>query len=70
MISFCNQVTCLVDEGKTMDVVCLDINKAFDTISHGVFLEKVVAHGLEGCTLCWVKKLTRWPGLETGGEWD
>lgn len=44
-----------MDEGKTMDVVCLDINKAFDTISHGIFLEKVVAHGLEGWTLCWVK---------------
>lgn len=44
-----------MDEGKTMDVVCLDISKAFDTISHGIFLEKVVAHGLEGWTLCWVK---------------
>ncbi|KAK4817627.1 hypothetical protein QYF61_021530 [Mycteria americana] len=31
------------------------INSAFDTISHSILLEKLVAHGLGGCTLCWVK---------------
>jgi len=39
-----------------VDVVCLDFSKAFDTVSHSIFLEKLVAHGLKRCTLCWVKK--------------
>ncbi|GAB0204815.1 mitochondrial enolase superfamily member 1 [Grus japonensis] len=34
LISFCEKVICLIDEGKAVDVVYLDFNKAFDTISH------------------------------------
>ncbi|KAK4819009.1 hypothetical protein QYF61_024125 [Mycteria americana] len=26
-----------------------------DTVSHSILLEKLAAHGLDGCTLCWVK---------------
>ncbi|GAB0189406.1 mitochondrial enolase superfamily member 1 [Grus japonensis] len=58
LISFYDKVTCLVDEGKAVDVVCLDFSKAFDTISHSILLEKLAAHVLDGCTLCWVKN---WP---------
>ncbi|KAK4820377.1 hypothetical protein QYF61_025453 [Mycteria americana] len=46
-----NQVTCLVDEGKAVDVVYLDFSKTFDTISHSILLEKLAAHGLDGRTL-------------------
>ncbi|KAK4826884.1 hypothetical protein QYF61_012072 [Mycteria americana] len=56
LISFYNKVTRLVDEGKAVDVVYLDFSKAFDTVSHSILLEKLAAHGLDGCTLCWVKK--------------
>ncbi|KAK4808471.1 LOW QUALITY PROTEIN: hypothetical protein QYF61_005788 [Mycteria americana] len=55
LISFYDKVTCLVDEGKAVDVVYLDFSKAFDTVSHSILLEKLAAHGLDGCTLCWVK---------------
>ncbi|XP_075345906.1 uncharacterized protein LOC142403538 [Mycteria americana] len=55
LISFYDKVTRLVDEGKAVDVVYLDFSKAFDTISHGILLEKLAAHGLDGCTLRWVK---------------
>ncbi|KAK4819913.1 hypothetical protein QYF61_014648 [Mycteria americana] len=55
LISFYNQVTRLVDEGKAVDVVYLDFSKAFDTVSHSILLEKLAAHGLDGCTLRWVK---------------
>ncbi|GAB0188205.1 mitochondrial enolase superfamily member 1 [Grus japonensis] len=55
LISFCDKVTHLVDEGKAVDVVYLDFNKAFDNISHSILLEKLAAHGLDGCTLHWVK---------------
>ncbi|KAK4817263.1 hypothetical protein QYF61_006462 [Mycteria americana] len=55
LISFYNKVTRLVDEGKAVDVVYLDFSKAFDTVSHSILLEKLAAHGLDGCTLRWVK---------------
>ena len=32
-----------------------NFSKAFDTISHSNLLAKLVAHGLDGHTLCWVK---------------
>ncbi|KAK4810539.1 hypothetical protein QYF61_004502 [Mycteria americana] len=50
-----DKVTRLVDEGKAVDVVYLDFSKAFDTVSHSILLEKLAAHGLDGCTLRWVK---------------
>jgi len=54
LISFYDQVTLLVDEGKAVDVVCLDFSKAFDAVSHSI-LEKLEAHGFNRYTLCWVK---------------
>ena len=55
LISFCDKVTRLVDEGKAVDVVYLDFSKAFDTVSHSILLEKLAAHGWDGCPLRWVK---------------
>ncbi|KAK4826464.1 hypothetical protein QYF61_009191 [Mycteria americana] len=55
LISFYDKVTRLVDEGKAVDVVYLDVSKAFDMVSHSILLEKLAAHGLDGCTLRWVK---------------
>ncbi|KAK4813674.1 LOW QUALITY PROTEIN: hypothetical protein QYF61_017641 [Mycteria americana] len=53
-ISFYDKVICLVDEGKAVDAVYLEFSKAFDTVSHSI-LEKLAAHGLDGCPLLWVK---------------
>ena len=36
-------------------MVYLDFSKAFDTVPHNILVEKLAAHGLNGCTLCWVK---------------
>jgi len=55
LISFYDQVTQLLDEGKAVDVIYLEFSKAFDTVAHSIPLEKLAAHGLHGCTLCWIK---------------
>ena len=55
LISFYDQVTRLVDEGKAVDVIYLDFNKAFDTVSYSMLLEKLAAYGLDACTLHWIK---------------
>jgi len=55
LISFYEQVTHLVDEGEAVGVIYLDFSKAFDTVPHSNLLEKPAAHGLNGCTLFWIK---------------
>jgi len=55
LISIHNQVTHPEDEGKIVDVLCLDFSEAFDSASHSIHLEKLAAHGLDRCTLHWVK---------------
>jgi len=54
-IFFYDEVTHLVDEGEAVDVIYLDFNKAFDTVSHSILLEKLVVRGLDGSTLHWAK---------------
>jgi len=53
--SFYDQMARLVNEGKAVDVIYLDLSKAFDTVLHSILLEKLAAHGLDGCTLHWTK---------------
>ena len=42
-------------KGKAVDVIYLDFVKAFDSVSHSTLLEKLAAHGLDRCSLFWVK---------------
>ena len=55
LISFYHLVARLVQEGKAVDVVYLDFSKAFDTVLDSIHLEKLAAHSLDKCTLCWIK---------------
>ncbi|KAF4801486.1 hypothetical protein TURU_034592 [Turdus rufiventris] len=48
-------MTHLVNASKAVDIVYLDFCKVFDTVSHGITLEKLAAHGLDKSTFCWVK---------------
>jgi len=55
LISFYDQMIRLVEEGKAVDVIYLDFSKAFDAVPRSILQEKLAAHGLDGCTLCWIK---------------
>ena len=55
LISFYDQVTIQwVKESLRMSSTWT-ISKAFDTVPHSIVMEKLAAHGLEGCTICWIK---------------
>ena len=58
LISFYGWVSILVGEEKAVDVVYLELSKAFDTVSHSILLGKLAARGLERYTLLWVRN---WP---------
>ncbi|TRZ26667.1 hypothetical protein HGM15179_000438 [Zosterops borbonicus] len=53
--TFCEKATHLVSGGKALDVIYLDFSKAFETVSHGILLNKLASHGLDSCSLHWVK---------------
>lgn len=67
LISFYEEVTLLVDEGKAVNVVYLSFSKAFDTVSHSILLEILAAHGLDPCVVCWVE-LAGWTGSKSHCE--
>ena len=66
LISFCDQATHLVNEGKAVNVIYLDFSKAFDIVSHMILLERLAVHGLDMCTLHWVKS---WLEGQAQREW-
>lgn len=47
------KVTSVADEGKMF--FYLDFSKGFDIITHSILLEKLSAHGLGRCSVCWVQ---------------
>ena len=63
-----DKVTCLVDEGKAVDVVYLDFTKVFDAAPHSILMEKLATRGSDGRTFC--ETLAGWPGSKSCGQWS
>lgn len=40
-------MTGLVDEGKAVDIICLDFSKTFDAFSCKISMDKLVKYGME-----------------------
>lgn len=55
LLSSWGKMTCLVDKEKAADVIYSDFSKAFDNVSFIILLEKLVDHGLDGCTISQVE---------------
>jgi hypothetical protein len=59
--TFTNLITCLndwvgaIDEGDCVDVLYIDIAKAFDTVSHPKLISKLSRYGVAGKCLDWIK---------------
>lgn len=44
LIVFYDEMTGLVNEGRTMDFACLDFGKAFNTVSHNTLVDRLMNH--------------------------
>ncbi|KAK4824064.1 hypothetical protein QYF61_009915 [Mycteria americana] len=55
LITFYDEMTGLVDQGRAVDVVYLDISKAFGTVSHRILIEKLMKYGLDEQTMRWIE---------------
>ena len=54
LLEYLEIITKSVDEGTPIDVVYLDLAKAFDTVPHKRLLKKIKAHGIDGNILRWI----------------
>jgi len=45
----------LVDEGKAVDIACLNFSKDFDTVSHKILVKKLLIYGLHEQTVRWIE---------------
>ena len=45
----------MINDGKPVDAIYLDLQKAFDKDPHRRFLTKLEGHGVHGQILCWIE---------------
>ncbi|CAM5090378.1 unnamed protein product [Eretmochelys imbricata] len=55
LITFYDEITGSVDEGKAVDVLFLDFSKAFDTVSHSILASKLKKYGMDEWTIRWIE---------------
>ena len=56
MLCFLEEITKWIDEGSPVDIIYLDVLKAFDKVPHQRLLLKLKAHGFGDGIIDWIKK--------------
>ena len=56
MLCFLEDVTTWVDEGSPVDIIYLDLKKAFDKVAHQRLLLKLKVHGIGNSMINWIEK--------------
>ncbi|XP_063615393.1 uncharacterized protein LOC134788435 [Penaeus indicus] len=54
LLSFLDEVTLRIDEGRPVEVCYVDFRKAFDSVDHGFLIHKLVSFGIGGRAIEWL----------------
>ena len=56
LLTYMEGATRMLDEGKNVDIICLDFAKAFDKVPHHRLIGKVASVGIEGRVKAWIQQ--------------
>ena len=55
LILLIDRITKALDKGDSVVGIYLDLSKAFDTVNHEIFLQKISMYGIQDIALKWLR---------------